>query len=478
MNSTAIDVALTPPPMIVSATLCVGAALVELVIQFEAGLRELPGALYQLDEAGLGSLVGSLLGIVGRAENVAALATADALTRGTVANSTATGAPGWVAQQAHGVDPVVVHRAGAVGRDCANPVNRVVAQSLAAGSASVPAAAVALREVPNVLKQLPCADRDDLLLRYLSLTRFGSRALKELSTLIIGRFAPEQLVRDEQVQQQRESVHWYDLSGGLTRFEADLSAGHAATVKHALLFLSAPAPQPCPDGALTNGDGACSTVEQAQPMAGATAPDRDVRTPGKRRADALVRLVETAANVLDGTASRPVGEIGGTAKLVVTLDYDTLLARLQGTGLLDVADHASAPTYLAGVGRTTDGQLLDAGTLRRLACDADLIPMVLGGASQPLDVGRAKRLFTGGLRAAIIHRDQGCTFPDCDRPPDWCDAHHVNPWWSGGETSLANAALLCARHHTIVHRDLLSAHLEAEGVTWNRTPGLMPNTAS
>ncbi len=213
-------------------------------------------------------------------------------------------------------------------------------------------------------------------------------------------------------------------------------------------------------------------------MAGATAPDRDVRTPGKRRADALVRLVETAANVLDGTASRPVGEIGGTAKLVVTLDYDTLLARLQGTGHLDVADHASAPTYLPGVGRTSDGQLLDAGTLRRLACDADVIPMVLGGACEPLDVGRAKRLFTGALRAAIIHRDQGCTFPDCDRPPDWCDAHHVNPWWSGGETSLANAALLCARHHTIVHRDLLSAHLEAEGVTWNMTPGLMPNMAS
>ena len=117
---------------------------------------------------------------------------------------------------------------------------------------------------------------------------------------------------------------------------------------------------------------------------------------------------------------------------------------------------------------------LDAGTLRRLACDADLIPAVLGTESEPLDVGRARRLFTGALRTAIIHRDQGCTFPGCDRPPDWCDAHHVIPWWAGGETSLTNAALLCARHHTIVHRDLLTATASTTGVTWDPTPGLMP----
>ena len=109
-----------------------------------------------------------------------------------------------------------------------------------------------------------------------------------------------------------------------------------------------------------------------------------------------------------------------------------------------------------------------------MACDADLIPVVLGGASEPLDVGRAKRLFTGGLRTAIIHRDRHCTFPGCDRPPDWCDAHHVKPWWAGGETTLTNAALLCARHHTIVHRDLLTATVTPTGVTWDTTPGLMP----
>ncbi|MBO1754532.1 HNH endonuclease signature motif containing protein [Allobranchiibius sp. CTAmp26] len=424
-----------------------GARLMGLLGEFKTALDEWPGALYQLDETELGEVVGSMLQIGTRGENVAALATADALSRGTVANSTATGAPAWVARQAAGVDPVVVRRVGTVGVDCADPRNQVVAEALATGSATVPVAAVALREVPRILPQLPTADREDLLGRYLSLSSFGPRALRELSTRIRGEYAPEHLVRDEERQQDCESVYWADLPSGLTRFVAELSGGHAAVVKHALRALSAPAPQPCP----TDTDG---------PNTSAT--ERDTRTPAKRRADALVRLVDTAAGVLDGTAPRPVGEFGGTAKILVTLDYQTLTDQLTQAG------------YLPGIGRTTDGDHLDAATLRRLACDADLIPAVLGGDSEPLDVGRAKRLFTGGLRTAIIHRDQHCTFPGCDRPPDWCDAHHVTPWWAGGKTNLQNAALLCARHHTIVHRDLLTATVTNAGVTWDLTPGLMP----
>ncbi|NYJ73792.1 HNH endonuclease signature motif containing protein [Allobranchiibius huperziae] len=435
-----------------------GARLMALLGDFNSALDEWPGALWQLDEAALGEVVGGMLRIGSRAENVAALATADALGRGTVANSTATGAPAWVARQAAGVEPTVVRRVGMVGVDCADPRNKVVAEALADGSASVLTAAVALREVPRILPQLPTADRDDLLGRYLSLSDHGSRTLRQLSTRILGEYAPERLVRDEERQQDCESVFWADLPSGLTRFVAELSSGHAAMVKHALGALSAPAPT------VTDND----------------AQERDLRSPAKRRADALVRLVDTAAGVLDGTSPRPVGEFGGTAKILVTLDYNTLYEGLRNAGRLDdlsengSQETRSAPTYLPGIGRTTDGEHLDAGTLRRLACDADLIPVFLGGESEPLDVGRAKRLFTGGLRTAIIHRDQHCTFPGCDRPPDWCDAHHVRPWWAGGETRLTNAALLCARHHTIVHRDLLIATATPTGVTWNLTPGLMP----
>ncbi|MBO1766090.1 HNH endonuclease signature motif containing protein [Allobranchiibius sp. GilTou38] len=445
-----------------------------LLGEFATALEEWPVALWQLDEAALGEVVGSMLRMGSRMENVAALATADALGRGTVANSTATGAPAWVARQAAGVEPTVTRRVGRVGVDCADPRNHVVVDALANGAASVPVADVALREVPRILPRLPTADRDDLLGRYLSLSDHGCRTLRQFSTRILGQYAPERLVRDEEHQQDCESVFWADLPSGLTRFVAELSSGHAAVVKQALRALSAPAPQPCatgtgdPDGVPNTG----TLLETAT-----SAPERDTRTPAKRRADALVRLIDTAAGVLDGTSPRPVGEFGGTAKILVTLDYNTLYEGLRDAGQL--GQHGSdedgfAPTYLPGIGRTTDGDHLDAGTLRRLACDADLIPAVLGTESEPLDVGRAKRLFTGGLRTAIIHRDQHCTFPGCDRPPDWCDAHHVRPWWAGGETTLTNAALLCARHHTIVHRDLLTATVTKTGVTWDLTPGLMP----
>ena len=445
-----------------------------LLGEFTSALDEWPGALWQLDEAALGDVVGSMLRIGARGENVATLATAEALTRGTVANSTATGAPAWVARQASGVEPTVARRVATVGVDCADPRNRVVADALAEGSASVPVAAAALQQVPQVLAKLPTADRDELLGRYLSLSDYGARTLRELSTRILGEYAPEQLVHDEERQQECESVRWYDLPSGLTRFVAELSAGHAAVVKHALRALSAPAPQPSPSN---TGDG-----PNAAPLleTGTTVAERDTRTPAKRHADALVRLVDTAAGVLDGTTPRPVGEFGGTAKILVTLDYNTLYEGLRDAGRLDhtsehgSTDSPSAPTYLPGIGRTTDGDHLDAGTLRRLACDADLIPAVLGGESEPLDVGRAKRLFTGGLRTAIIHRDRHCTFPGCDRPPDWCDAHHVKPWWAGGKTKLTNAALLCARHHTIVHRDLLTAEVTSAGVIWDLVPGRMP----
>ncbi|MBO1766633.1 HNH endonuclease signature motif containing protein [Allobranchiibius sp. GilTou38] len=444
-----------------------GARLMALLGEFTTALEEWPGALWQLDEAALGEVVGSMLRMGSRMENVAALATADALGRGTVASSTATGAPAWVDRQAAGVEPAVARRVGRVGVDCVDPRNHVVVDALATGAASVSVADVALREVPRILPQLPTADRDDLLGRYLSLSDHGCRTLRQLSNRILGEYAPERLVRDEERQQDCESVFWADLPSGLTRFVAELSGGHAAVVKHALRALSAPTPQPC----------STSTTDDPAPQHSTGAPERDTRTPAKRRADALVRLVDTAAGVVDGTSPRPVGEFGGTAKILVTLDYATLYEGLREAGRL--SEHSSddggfAPTYLPGIGRTTDGDYLDAGTLRRMACDADLIPAVLGTESEPLDVGRAKRLFTGGLRTAIIHRDRHCTFPGCERPPDWCDAHHVRPWWAGGQTTLTNAALLCARHHTIVHRDLLTATVTETGVTWNLTPGLMP----
>jgi hypothetical protein len=104
-----------------------------------------------------------------------------------------------------------------------------------------------------------------------------------------------------------------------------------------------------------------------------------------------------------------------------------------------------------GTGVTDSGERLSATAVRQLACDARILPVVLGGAGQVLDAGRSRRLATGALRQALCVRDRGCAFPDCDRPPRWTVAHHVISWLRGGRTSLDNLVLLCGRHHRLIH---------------------------
>ena len=100
-----------------------------------------------------------------------------------------------------------------------------------------------------------------------------------------------------------------------------------------------------------------------------------------------------------------------------------------------------------------------------------IIPVVLGRDGEILDQGREQRLFTNGQVRALWLRDAHCTFPGCDAPAAWCDAHHLVHWIDGGPTDLGNAALLCGRHHTIVHRDRLAGTLTDHGVEWDLRPG-------
>jgi HNH endonuclease len=77
-----------------------------------------------------------------------------------------------------------------------------------------------------------------------------------------------------------------------------------------------------------------------------------------------------------------------------------------------------------------------------------MLPPTLGGApTQPLEVGRTSRVVTAAQRVALVVRDRGCGFPGCDRPPAWCEAHHLVHWLHGGPTDLANLALVCRAHH-------------------------------
>ena len=103
--------------------------------------------------------------------------------------------------------------------------------------------------------------------------------------------------------------------------------------------------------------------------------------------------------------------------------------------------------------------------IRRLACDADIIPVVLSGAGRILDAGVAARYFPPHLRKALTARDGGCAFPGCTAPAPWCEAHHIDYHSHGGSTSTDNGVLLCGFHHHLIHREKWRISVR-EGVPW------------
>ncbi|MEO6792029.1 MAG: HNH endonuclease signature motif containing protein, partial [Ornithinibacter sp.] len=113
----------------------------------------------------------------------------------------------------------------------------------------------------------------------------------------------------------------------------------------------------------------------------------------------------------------------------------------------------------------------------RISCEADLIPYVLGTAGEDLDQGMVVRLFTRAQRRRLWRRDRGCTYPGCTAPAAWTKAHHVRHWADCGPSDLHNAALLCQRHHTLVHQRRLFATVRAKPdelgryVVWDLVPG-------
>ena len=105
----------------------------------------------------------------------------------------------------------------------------------------------------------------------------------------------------------------------------------------------------------------------------------------------------------------------------------------------------------AGVGEIVGGTALTAAEVRRLACTANILPAVLGGDSEVLDLGRSQRLFTAAQRRSLLLRSATCQAEGCDIPGTWAEAHHWLAWAAGGATDLDNAALLCSHHHHRAH---------------------------
>ena len=198
----------------------------------------------------------------------------------------------------------------------------------------------------------------------------------------------------------RRYLHISDVKDGLVHLEGLLDAEGGATLKTALDALM---PPPKID---------------------------DDRTPGQRRADAMVEL---ARRPLDGSKLGTVG--GQRPHLVITASAETLAglpsapsARLEGVGAIPIE------------------------TAQRHACDAS-VSWLLGQAELESETSHAHQRIPAPTRRALVARDRGCVVNHCGRPASWCDGHHLTWWTRGGKTALPNLALVCGRHHRMLHEE-------------------------
>ncbi|WP_245923679.1 HNH endonuclease signature motif containing protein [Paractinoplanes atraurantiacus] len=295
-------------------------------------------------------------------------------------------------------------------------------------------AATLLRQARDTLLDM-AAQFPALLLR-----KAGDRILTHVAPHIAERAEEAALARQEARAHRARGFTMSAPRNGQVRLSGTLGLEDAALVRAALDPLCRPLPtgRPAPGGRPVPIDrpGPDSADPTGRPgsdspnFTGRPDPDSDSidqHRPAQQRADALVDVCRLALRSEQLPASG-----GEPAQLAVTIPYDPL-------------------TRALGTATTDTGARLSAATARRLACDARILPVVLGGQSQVLDLGRTTRLATGPLRRALHVRDGGCAFPGCDRPARWTDAHHVLSWTEGGATTLDNLVLLCRGHHRLIH---------------------------
>lgn len=221
----------------------------------------------------------------------------------------------------------------------------------------------------------------------------------------------------EQAQRDRRYLYLSRQPDGMTRVSGLLDPESAAVVTAAI------------DAATSPRRGGPRFVDAAD-VARADELVRDRRTTPQIAADALVELVRL------GGAVAPTALLGArtpAVQVLVTqhdLDQGRGLARIEGQ-----SEPVSVPTA------------------ERHVCEGGILPIVVDGAGQVLDLGREVRLYSRRQRQALAVRDGGCRFPGCDRPPSWTEAHHIVPWSAGGRTDLADGVLLCRHHHLLLHNN-------------------------
>ena len=219
----------------------------------------------------------------------------------------------------------------------------------------------------------------------------------------------------EEERRDRRYLHLTPQADGMTRITGLLDPESAATVKNAV------------DAATSPKHGGPRFV-RPEDRARADLIASDPRTPEQAAVDALVELIDIAVRTPDSTL---LGARRADVRVLVT---DTDLHNRQGAARIE--------------GQTASVSIA---TAERHACDSGYLPIRFTDDGQALNLGQTRRFHTTRQRAAISARDGGCIAGDCDRPPSWCEVHHINEYSLGGNTSVEDGVLLCRHHHLLIH---------------------------
>jgi len=387
-------------------------------------LAKLPSDLWRTGNDGFAPIAAAMDALAVQLDCTRVGLVQEAESRGVVDASSAPSATDWLLQSCFHLEPADAARTVDLAHHCGLAKNQVMAAAVAGGSLTVRKAMTALRQLGQVEHHLEPGKREEALASLTLMAQTGY----DRHVIAVGRHlmslvgADRSLERNEDALRTLTSLKLCPLPNGMVAISGQLDPESGAVLTAALDPLTSPNPTAPNPGDVNGG--------------------RDPRTPDRRRAEALIELCRRAT---EAGSNAPTTT---KAQIVVTIGYDRLADAVRGAGT------------------TLGGQVLSPETVRKLACDANIIPMVLGSEGQPMDVGRTRRLVTPAMLAALWARDKGCTYPACGRPPQWSDAHHVKHWIDGGPTALLNLTLLCQYHHTWVHQRDLTATVTAYDVTW------------
>ena len=402
------------------------AAAREAVAGIEQSLWQTPSG------GGLAELLGEVdaLGAACEAAKVAVLA--EAVERGET--STGLGAmtvTQWVREHAPSTRAGGARQVVELAEAFAKAVNEPVHAAVRSGRLPVRSAAVVVAEADRLRPLLVDGAEPHVLEGLIDMAvQHGPRGCRMLRPALLAKFG-----HDGEMQAQQDATRRFvalsqpmEDGTGIAEYRLVLDEEGKAVLEAALGPLSAP-----------------------RPVEG----ERDLRSSDQRRGQALVDLVRRAVAAGTGVGSNP------KAQLILTMDWESLASAVRGAAVT--------------VGGSDTGTMLAPETVRRLACNASVLPMVLGSEGEVLDQGRAVRFFTPSQVRRLWLRDGGCTFPGCPRPPHWADAHHLVHWADFGPSDLGNAALLCERHHTVVHTRRLAGRVvtdeAGERVEWDVAHG-------